>query len=286
MSELNSKKKLAIIYCWPSTLNYNINNYDLDKVADDFAKYDMVVLGSGLENSSQHPDHNNTQIIINKPHVSNTEFYGYINTNENYNINKSKIDNWQNMGSQIKGIFCNLYGYDFGTTRRQQNKVVDYIHSKGLKAFVNAWNLSDIFDGNPIHHLTSDDWILLQSFQLIDGEYRSESVWRNRSDQAISYKNSENINVAVTTTTNNVPFDQNKLNYAYKSYILDDFDSFSWGEYSYGSSTSIVPYRTRPEIYGTKYISGIINNTPIYERQTNIGIHVDTNNHTADKLLD
>ena len=51
--------------------------------------------------------------------------------------NQTKIDNWAAMG--VKGVFVDRFGYDFGVSRANQNQIVDYIHSKNISAFVNAY---------------------------------------------------------------------------------------------------------------------------------------------------
>lgn len=279
-------KKLAIYYGYPSGLNYDVNSWNLDKVADDFAQYDMVVLGSGLESSS-HQDHNNTKSILGKTAVQNVEFAGYIDTIDGQTANETKIDNWTNMGSNVTIIFCDKFGYDFSVTRQQQNSLVDYIHNKGLKAFVNAWDVNDVFDGTPAHKLDSNDWYLAESYQITNGSYQTETQWRDKSNDMISYRSSEGVNMAcVTTYDSSSSFSQDKFNYAYMSCVLDNFQAFGFGEYNFSSSSALMPYRTRPSFYGNKFTGNITNSNSVYERETNIGIHVNASNHRVSTSLD
>ena len=50
----------------------------------------------------------------------------------------------------VHGVFLDEAGYDFGVTRVRQNAIVDYIHGRGLQAFVNAYNPDDVFSGDPL----------------------------------------------------------------------------------------------------------------------------------------
>lgn len=278
-------KKIKIYYAYPSSLNYPTNNYNLDSVANDFAQYDIIILGNNLDSSS-HQDHNNTITIMNKPILSNTEFCGYVRTGDSLNISKTKIDNWKSMSNRITTIFCGEFGFDYGITRNKQNNLVDYIHSKGLKVMANSWNPSDIFDGTPAHKLNNNDWILLESYQIINDQYRSKEDWRERANKAIGYKQTDGIKVACITTSLVNTYDQNKWDYAYYSSVIDNFDAIGYGEKDYSASTSLMPYRPEPIVYGTEYRSNIIEDpNDIFKRKTNVGVQVDTNLHVAKYLL-
>lgn len=277
-----NQKKIKIYYAYPSALNYPTNSYNLNNVAQDFSRYDIIVLGNDLDNPS-HPDHNKTINILNKSVLNNTEFYGYIRSGDNLNTNKNKIDNWKLMN--IKGIFCAEFGFDFGITRNKQNALVDYIHSKGLKVMANSWNVSDIFDGLPNSKLNNNDWILLESYQIINDQYQNKNNWRQRSNKAINYKQIYGINVACITTTLSAIFNQNKFNYAYYSSLLDGFDAFGWGEKDYSASSSLMPYRQRPSVIGNKFTSNINENNGVFERQMNVGIYINTNTNQVSNII-
>lgn len=175
-------KKLAIYYGQPSKVNGSGGN--LDAAAEVFNDYDTVVLGDGLQfpqastalgdppapgetpyygcDQNRHFGHNNTVEIIRRLKTSpnNTEVYGYVSIGgENTarrcsgDLNtpvpltpeeiRSRIDDWNNMG--VSGIFLDEAEYGFGCSRERQNEAVDYVHSKGLKAFINAWDPDDVF---------------------------------------------------------------------------------------------------------------------------------------------
>lgn len=287
-------KKLAIFYGWPSSLNSATNGWDLDNVSDDLAQYDMVVLGAGLEDSS-HGDHSNTVSILAKTAVSNVDFYGYITISSSQSSIETSVDNWKAMGSRIVGIFCDEFGYDYENGRSKQNDVVQYIHDAGLDAFVNAWDPDDALSNavestyNPAgtaHKLGSGDWYLAESYQVSNGSWVSESDWTAKSNKMDSYKSSTGVKMATIATAGSGGFSQSKFDYCYVSTMLYGFDACGWGENNYSASDSVMPFRTRMSILGTKHNGSIVSSSGTYERNTNIGLHVDTSAHTVSTTLD
>lgn len=284
MSDL-PPKKLLVYYAYPSSLNSAENQWDLDAVAADFAQYDLVILGAGLEDSS-HGDHNNTKTILADSQVANVEFFGYIDTTTALNDNKTKIDNWKDMGGQLTGIFCDKFGYDWNNTRCDQNDLVQYIHDKSLDAFVNAWDPDDAFDGTPAPKLGSSDWFLAESYQIIDGDYETETAWTTRSDKMVDHRDTYGTKMACITTTNSTTgYDAGKWDYAYFSCALYGFDACGWGEPNFSASDAVAPFRTRKAITGSKTHGSIAQNGSKYEINTNVGIHVDASNHTVSTSL-
>ena len=193
-------KKLAIYYGWPSTVTYSVNG-----AADVFKAYDIVVFGSGLQDSS-HGDHQNTADIIADTDMANTNVYGYVDTTEAQGTLETKIDDWDTMG--VNGIFCDQYGYDFGVTREHQNEVVDYIHTVDLNAFVNSWDPDNAFSSAVVttynsdgtgHNLGSSDWFLAESWVVTESAYETKTAWKTRADKLDTYKSTSNI-ACVTTT--------------------------------------------------------------------------------------
>jgi hypothetical protein len=277
-------KKLAVYYGWPSSVNAT---YTVNGAAAVFKDYDMVVFGAGLEDSG-HGDHQNTIDIINHQDMANTEVYGYVDTTAGQSTNETNIDNWATMG--VAGIFCDRFGYDFSVTRSQQNSLVDYIHGKSLKAFVNAWNPDDAFkqQGGPsgATHLGSSDWYLAESYQIINGSYQSSTDWKNKADKMAGYKSTFGTKMATVTTTNTSTFDQDKFDYAYFSTVLYNFDAAGWGEENFSATSASLPFRTRKSFLGTSLTNSISSpSSNVYQRNTNIGILVDTTNHTVGTLL-
>lgn len=289
MSSPIDTKKLAFFYGWPSTIN---GSTTVAEAVNHYANYDMVVFGQGIENPS-HPDHANTDLIINNAGMTNTSVYGYVDSTISYTDIYTAIDRW--IAMNVVGIFFDRFGYDFSVSREKQNSLVEYVRYKGKNSFVNAWNPDDVFSSaieatyNPqglSASIDGNDWYLAESYQIINGAFQSEIDWRTKSDKMTTYKTSNGTKMAATTTYDASAFDQAKADYSYYSAILDDLDAWSWGEQFFSSSSSQLPFRTRKTIYGTKLTGGIVQNGSIYERDTNVGIHIDTTVHTVDYLLD
>ncbi|MBI2504644.1 MAG: hypothetical protein HYW07_15600 [Candidatus Latescibacteria bacterium] len=260
-------KKLAIYYGWPSGVNkaHETSGSLEDKLnaaTAQFKDYDLVVFSGTLEfpqytgavgqmldgcSQNSHPDHDKTVEIIRrlKTPPNNTAVYGYVTiggerTNRRCSPDgprvqltidevRSRVDDWAAMG--VVGIFLDEAGYDFGCSRQRQNTVVDYIHSKGLSAFINAWNPEEVFDstakGKVVYYyppgtvpsiydplessaamnpqglptrLGPNDIYLHESFQIINNNYQDAVFWKERSDKALNYKNQFGTRMATVTT--------------------------------------------------------------------------------------
>lgn len=283
-------KKLAIYYGWPIAVN---GAWSVANASNVFNDYDLVVFGAGLEDPS-HGDHVNANNIINHSTMTNTEVYGYVTANQTMATIKSKIDKWNVMN--VAGIFCDEFGYDYGVTRNNQIEMVDYIHSKNLDAFVNSWDVDDTFSAevdntyNPAglsSNLGSSDWYLAESYQIKLGGYETAANWRAKSDKMAGWQANNGCQMAIVTTTNTVVgWDSDKWDYAYFSSVLDGFKAAGWGEENYSASSASLPFRDRKAFSGDKIMGDIINVGGVYERQTNVGIHVDSNTHTVSTTLD
>jgi len=272
-------KKLAIYHGLPSLVNGVTSIQD---AIDVFKNYDLIVFVNGLENSL-HPDHQNTINIIAGLPVT-TQVFGTIDSSKPYPVNWAAIDNWISMG--VHGIFCDRFGYDF-INRFHQNVIIEYIHSKNKIAFVKAANINDVLSNtqnppkNPngtSHMLLSSDWYLKEGYQIVNGSYQNPMTWKTDSELLLNYINS--IQIACMATSDITAFNQNKLDYAYMSSVLYEFHAFGWGEFLYSSNSNSLPLRIQPAILGDKFINNITEPMPgIYQRNTNIGINVDTTNH-------
>ena len=276
---------LAIYYGWPSSVNLT---YTVPLAIDVFNDYDIVVFGSGLEDSS-HGDHQNTKDIIDGSIAS---IYGYVDAALSQNDIEAKVDAWKVMGGTTKtcaGIFFDQFGFDFGLTRTRQNNMVDYVHSQGLPVFVNAWNPDDVFkkiQGKDTK-LTTGDWYLAESHFVINGNWQTIADWEAKSDKMVTYKNTWGTNMAcITTTTSAIGFDQNKWDNAYYAHAIYDFDASGWGEPNFSASDALLPWRDRYPISGTHFTGSLVKNNGVFERQTNVGIHLNTSTNTVGSLLD
>jgi hypothetical protein len=273
---VSSGARLAIYYGYPSLVNGA--NGDVEKAANTFSLYDVVILGDGLEfsdkQSGRYPpgdpeEHEKALKIIAAVQArgSRTRFYGYVCLGE---IPSSKeqtmaltpeelgerVNLWKRMG--VAGIFLDEAGYDFAVvTRARQNMAVRIIHELGLSAFMNAYFPDHLFSlennlpyasgsaKNPEHlppFLDRRDLFLLESFQVKNGTYESVSAWRPRLNLALEYRRRYGAHIfATTTTTEQEPFSAEKFSYAWWTALLYGVDGFGWGEPSFASQSNTLP---------------------------------------------
>jgi hypothetical protein len=273
-------------------------------------------------NQNSNFDHNNTVAIISNLNGSGTAVYGYVSiggegtarlcgspptpTPLTMDQIKARIDAWAAMG--VAGIFLDEAEYGFGSFRQRQTDAIDYVHSQGLSAFINSYNPGDVFSNavvgqvtlstgalstvamNPNGlgtHLGPNDLYLLEHFQIIDGNYRTEAAdaaeWA-RADQASAYYDQYGTLVA-TIPTSGPAFDQGEFNYAWWSTLLYGFDFCGWGEQYYSALNNDMPYRVRPNPgrIGNAYTSDVT--VPpafpyLHERNTTCGlITVNSSSH-------
>ena len=276
-------KRLFIYYAWPIAVN---GTWSITQAVNIFNNYHLGVFGKDLENP-QHPHHESTKDIINQ---TSSEIYGEVDCTLSLITIKNKIDQWALMGRLLKkitGIFCNLFGFDYGLARTKQNDIVDYIHSKSLAAFINAWNPDDVFAGLPAPRLNMNDWYLAQSHYILLGDWQSQSEWETKSNKMRLYKQIYNVKMACITTTNLVfGFDQNKWDNAYFAHSLYGFDASGWGEPNYSATDALLPLRNRKLIFG-KIINGnnITSNNGTFENKTNVGVYVNTHTKESGIIL-
>jgi hypothetical protein len=166
---LSPPAHLAIYYGWPSLVN-NAGG-DVNQAAQEFADFDLLVFGDGLEHPS-HVEHLKTQQIISQlisssVISSSVQVYGYVDlgvSTQNLPITTAQqyVEEWAAMG--VTGIFWDDAGYDYGVDRSRQNTLIDYTHAQGLKVFINAWSPDDVFADDPDPtHLQAGDWYLAES---------------------------------------------------------------------------------------------------------------------------
>jgi len=299
-------RKLAIYYGWPSVVNGAFG--DINTAIDSFKDYKLLVFGQGLENSN-HGDHGNTIAIISHIDMVNTFVFGYIDSTLPTDEILEKIQLWSAMG--VKGIFLDRFGYDFGVTRDKQRQIIWSVHHScsgtthtNLKAFVNAWNPDDVFGSvmDPVNNptgkntlLNSNDWYLAESFAVINSTYDDASNnnymgdvkdWEVKATKLVNYRNMYSTKIAAIATSDGSTFDQNQANYSYYASVINEFDAWGWGENSYSATNGSMPFRQRAKVIGTKFINGQINTNGVLERQVNAGIHIDTNTHVVNIILD
>ena len=265
---------LLIYYGYPNSFNSGTNQWYNEKVSQDMAKYNLIVLGDGVQNPT-HPDYANTQIIIPRIKELNPTIliFGYISINQSYANFQTKVDQWDTL--QVQGIFCDEAGYDYGTVqtngREAFNQKVDYIHGKTYSkiSFVNSWSMDHIIGTtddvnfpnttwNPsivASTLTENDWYLLESFPIntsaysgTDG-YESKSDWDYRGVKAQSYRYTYGINLAAVGIINNDNSSGQALfDFQYISSCMFALEAVGTSDTSYGANSATVTFWTRPDI--------------------------------------
>jgi len=259
-----------IYYGWLSGFNGAVNGWDNEKVAQDIARYELVVLGAGLADSS-HGDYSNTSIII--PRVMelnpNCKIFGYVTTNMTQSNFEDQVDLWD--AFSIYGIFMDEAGYDYGTVatngRAAVNDKVDYVHGKNMFCFMNAWNIKHILgtDNDPSYpnstwnsptkasKLTGDDWYLLESFLVNTSAYTNDlatpSDWLARGNIAIDYREEYGINLcSANIVEDSLTEAQNLANMAYVSSIMWSLDGHSVSDVYYGASSGNCKLWSKPSV--------------------------------------
>jgi hypothetical protein len=290
MSKIPSDNKLAVYYGLPSAVN---DTFKPELSAKVFSQYDQVVFGPDLENP-KHPDHDNTRQIIADPQMQKTKVFGSINSSDDFeSVNQTNIKLWKEMG--VAGVFCAQFGYDFKISRRQQNQLVDFIHSLGMLVFVTAAESDDVFgniqneDMNPDRtatHMTRDDWYLIEGFQIDRDIYADGTEFVAMAAKVASYSKASGVKIAGITTTESGEFNQDKWDYAYYSALAYGFDACGWGEQNYSSETNKLPFRARKPYLGNARLS----TTPLVQdnfisTHTNIGFSINLLTHKVSQSL-
>jgi len=265
-------------YGYPNSFNSVTNQWYNEKVAQDMARYEMIVLGSGVQSPS-HPDYANTQVIIPRVQQINKDakFYGYTVCTDSFSTFRTKADQWNTLGT--KGLFIDECGYDFSNTRAQQNQKIDYVHSLSVSntCFISAWNMDHILGVandpnypnityNPFLadiHLTSNDWILMESFPINttsysgNSGYESGSEWCARGQKALDLRKNHLVNFCGLGIINNDNSSGNALfNFGYISSLIWSLDAYGTSDVNYGSGAQ-VNWWSRPDISALKEIFDI-----------------------------
>lgn len=276
---------LAVYYGYPSLVN---GSTSISQAANVFAAYDMVIFGQGIEDPA-HPDHANTVNIIADPQMQNTQVFGYVDATIPYANIQTAVDQWESMA--VHGIFFDQFGYDFSVSRQSQNDMVTYVHSKGMSAFVNAFNPDDAFSPeveatyNPSGletELGSEDWYLAESYQIQNDAYVSKTAWRSKVDKMHKYRESVGTQMAAVTTTASGAFSQKKWDWAYGSALFDRLDAVGWGEQNFSSISALLPWRARKQYYGNEYEGEPDTEGNIFVQQFNVGMRLNLTTHEVD----
>lgn len=263
---------LLIYYGWVNSFNSAVNGWSNEKVAQDMAKYSLIVLGDGVQDPG-HGDYSNTSVIIPRVKELNprTKIFGYVTINQTKSNFETKAGQWNTLG--VHGIFMDECGYDYGTHRDVFNLRVDFVHNQSSAnlCFVNAWNMDHIIGtvndpsypnstynpGLSASNLTEDDWYLLESFPINTqaytgtGGYESKGEWSSRGETAIDHRYNYGINLAAVGIINNDNSNgQDLFDFGYVSALMWCLEAYGTSDNYYGSSTAQVTFWARPNVKG------------------------------------
>ena len=225
---------VAIYYGYPSLVNGAAGN--IDKAAQVFNAYRIVVLGDGLELPS-HPEHGNVERLL--PKLARVRVFGYICIGSSQKLSlkevQSRVIAWKHTGA--KGIFLDEAGSDFGVKREHREQIIDFIHAQDLHAFVNAFQPNDVFAQGT--HLGREDFYLLESFAVRMGASDDSLLMNTRAMEALAYRDRYKIGVVGITTTPNA-FSPGLYQKACQAAEQSSLDGFGWGEPSFSAQSNLL----------------------------------------------
>ncbi len=302
---------LAIYYGYPSLVNGA--DGDVAKAAATFSHYDVLVLGDGLEfddvQPARHPSGPGTEehtkarqlIALLKRAFAPIQVFGYLDLGNSQHLApaelKHRIDLWEKTG--VSGIFLDEAGFDYGVTRSRQNEILDYIHSLGLQAMANSFHPDDIAGdrmvplnaaggGNPKgepSRMGAQDILLIESFQIRQGEYDPSDLLRQRLLQAQECRRRKKTRIFAVTTSKAAAFNRQQFDYAWWNAVLWQLDGFGWGEADFSSGNNRLTQMECPQEsreLGGHFTSPVHTAEHGLSRSTETGtIVIDTLAHTA-----
>ena len=262
-------RDLLIYYAYLNSFNYGKNAWNNEKVAQDMARYDVLVFGDGIQDPS-HPDYANTQIIIPRIKALNPAalIFGYVTTDQDLSTFETKADQWDTL--QVHGIFMDESGYDYGRTRSEFNDRVNYVHTLTYAklAFANAWNTDNILGtaDDPTYPnttynpglvesaLNNSDWILLESLGAnttaysTNGGYESATQWSARVSKMLGLRATYGVNFAGCAVIDDGSSVGDALsNFSWASALMASLESFGTSDTSYASSSATVKRWLKPD---------------------------------------
>jgi hypothetical protein len=236
------------------------------------AKYDLIVLGDGVQDSG-HGDYSNTEIVIARIKALNprAKIFGYVTINQSLANFETKVDGWETL--QVDGILLDEAGYDYGTTttngRDAFNTKVDYVHGQTYAklCFANSWNMDHIIgttnDGsypnttwNPnvvASNLTYNDYYLLESFAIntlsYGSNYEVKTDWAYRGVKAQAHRYNYGINLVATCVIQDGHTDASDLlDFAFTSSMMFALEGFGSSDDYYGASSAKTAFIERPDV--------------------------------------
>jgi len=263
---------LLIYYGWLNSFNSSVNGWSNEKVAQDMAKYSLIVIGDGIQDPA-HGDYSNTEVIIPRIKALNpsVKIFGYVTIYQSLANFESKVDQWETL--EIDGIFLDEAGYDYGTTttngRDAFNTKVDYVHGQtyATLCFANSWNMDHIIGTtndasypnttwNPdlvASNLTYHDYYLLESFAVntlaYASDYEVKTDWAFRGGKAQTHRYNYGINLVASCVIQDGHADASDLmNFAFTSAMMFALEGFGSSDDYYGASSAKNTFIARPDV--------------------------------------
>lgn len=251
---------LCVYYGYPSLIN-NAKG-DLKIATAEFAKFDLIVLGDGLQKTT-HPDHANTKTIIVNLNAQKRIIMGYvdlgISTNNYSEVTlRQQIDDWKRLGAT--GIFFDNAGYDYKVTRSRQNVVIQHCRQQNLQLCMNAWIPDDVLAENSF--MTEGDYYLAESFLVGNNQYFDLTAWKKKADACAFYAQQKGIKIlCLATGGDNLAADFNnsaQFSMAWVGTAMYKFDYFQMTNILYSANNNTVYfYPNLSANYGTIFKDAI-----------------------------
>lgn len=274
-------KDVLVYYGWLNSFNSAVNGWSNEKVARDMARYDILVLGNGIQ-SPGHGDYANSQAIVARVKALNPSvlIFGYASANQPPGTFEAKVAEWNTL--QVHGIFMDEAGYEFGNGRAAFNEKVIWVHTQAFAGlcFVNAWNMDHIIGTaddpsypnatyNPTvepSKLTAYDWYMLESFPInttaytasTPGGYEPRADWATRGVKAMANRAEHGINLVGVGIINNDNAHGNELfDFGFVSSMMFSLDGFGSSDTNYGAGSAAVAWWLRPDVAGLGHVYSI-----------------------------
>lgn len=252
-----------VYYGWLNSFNSATNAWNNEKVAQDLAKYNVLVLGDGVQDPA-HGDYANTKVIIPRIFELHPEIkiFGYVTTNQSIDDFKKKSAWWNIL--EISGIFMDESGYDFGKNRKEFNERVCYVHYHMCKpVMVNAWKPEHVLSHDPKDDdpsypnstynpenvstaMNCQDWYMLESFAIGQtGNYEAHSQWFDRGNKAWEY---EVKRIGISVIPDGDVNGQAKFDFGYTSSLMFLLEAYGTSDTNYGAGSAASKMWVRPDI--------------------------------------
>ena len=298
-----SPQRVAVYYGYPSLVNGA--NGNLSHAVNAFYKYDVIVLGDGLEFDTARPntagpeEHRFTKRMIRALHRTwrRPAVYGYVALGNTQRLTleelTDRIDLWEQMGAD--GVFFDEAGYDFGVTRERQNAAVAAAHARGLRACLNAFRPADVFStertdlnavggGNPNAVpplISARDAVLLESFAVRNGVPEPADSLEARTRVALEGRARFGTRVFAVATSDEGRDHAPLAEFGWWAASVFGLDGYGWGMPAYSAVTSELPWMPRPGderlLAGAAHVDDVTVQDGRWHRTTEVGtIVVDT----------